>query len=80
MPAPASVPTPPANTLTLENVQQMIVSVFFALGLLGNTPVSSQPWYLDSGASNHMTNSVVSLSNVKPYDDNQQIYIVDGTS
>ena len=71
MPAPTSVPTPPTNTLTPEMVQQMIVSAFFALGLSGNTPVSSQPWYLDSGASNHMTNFVVSLPNVKPYDGNQ---------
>ena len=76
----AYVPTPPVNTLTPEMVQQMIVSASSALGLSSNTPISSQPWYLDFGASNHMTNSVVSLSNVKPYDDNQQIYIVDGTS
>ncbi|XP_027918140.1 uncharacterized protein LOC114177099 [Vigna unguiculata] len=37
LPAPASVPTPPANTLTLEMVQQMIVSAFSALGLSGSS-------------------------------------------
>ena len=78
--APTFVPTPPANILTPEMVQQMIVSAFPALGLSGNTPVSSQPWYLDFGASNHMKNFVVSLSNVKPYDGNQQICTANGNS
>ncbi|KAJ0082390.1 hypothetical protein Patl1_09946 [Pistacia atlantica] len=77
------VPIPPftalanPNTLTPEMLQQMIISAF---GLSGNHRVSSKPWYFDSGASNHMTNTVVSLSNVRNYDGNLKINTVDGSS
>ena len=75
------IPTPTAlanpNTLTPEMVQQMIISAF---GLLSNHTVSSKPWYFDSVASNHMTNIVLSLSNVRNYDGNLKINTADGSS
>ena len=61
-------------------VQQMIHSAFTAFGLSGNHKVSSKPWYFDSRASNHMTNIVVPLSNIRNYDGNLKINIVDGSS
>ena len=64
-------------TLTPEMVQQMIVSTFSALGLSGKAFLLSSPWYFDSGASNHMTNNVVALTNVTNYSGNLQIHIVD---
>ncbi|XP_068662919.1 uncharacterized protein [Aristolochia californica] len=42
--------------------------------------VSTQPWYFDFGASNHMNNNIVSLSNVRKYDGNLLINNVDGSS
>ena len=79
---PLPTPTALANptTLTPEMVQQMILSAFTAFGLSGNHKVSSKPWYFDSGASNHMTNTVVRLSNIRNYDGNLKINIVDGSS
>ncbi|KAJ9673431.1 hypothetical protein PVL29_023162 [Vitis rotundifolia] len=79
---PIPAPTTLANsyTLTLEMVQQMIISVFFALGLSGNHTISSKQWYFDSGASNHMMNTVLFLSNVRNYDGNLKINIADGSS
>lgn len=44
------------QVLTPEMVQQMIMSTFSALELEGND-VTSNFWIVDSGASNHMTNS-----------------------
>lgn len=35
-------------------------------------------WYVDFGASNHMTYPSASLTNVKPYLGNLQIHIADG--
>ena len=58
----------------------MILSAFTAFGLSGNHKVSSKPWYFDSGASNHMTNTVVPLSNIKNYDGNLKINTADGSS
>ena len=64
---PLPTPTALANLtiLTPEMVQQMIHYAFTAFGLSGNHKVSSKPWYFDSGASNHMTNTVVPLSNIR---------------
>ena len=67
-------------TLTPEMVQQMIVSAFSVLGLLGKASLPSSPWYFDSGASNHMTNNVAALTNVTNYSDNLQIHTVDGNN
>ncbi|RVW37440.1 hypothetical protein CK203_081633 [Vitis vinifera] len=77
VPIPVTTVFANPNTLTLEMVQQMIISDF---GLLGNHTVSSKPWCSNSGASNHMTNTVLSLSNVKNYDGNLKINTADGSS
>ena len=61
-------------------VQQMILFAFSAFGLTVNPNFSSKPWYLDSGASNHMTNYFVSLSNVPNLIGNQKIHTADGNS
>ena len=61
-------------------VQHMILSAFTAFGLSGNHKVSSKPQYFDSGASNHMHNNVVPLSNVRNYDGNMKINTTDGSS
>ena len=58
----------------------MIISVFFAFGHSSNHTISSKPWYFDFGASNHMTNTVISLSNVRNYDANLKINTTDGSS
>lgn len=49
------------TTLTREMVQEMIVSAFTTLGLQGNDASALTSWILDSGASNHMTNSLKGL-------------------
>ena len=61
-------------------VQQMILFAFTAFGLSGNHKVSSKPWYFDFGAYNHMTNTVVPLSNIRNYDENMKINTADGSS
>ena len=71
LPAPTALANP--TTFTPEMVQQMIHSAFTAFGLSGNHKVSSKPWYFDSGASNHMTNTVAPLSNIRNYDGNLKI-------
>ena len=58
----------------------MILSAFTAFGLSGNHKVSCKPWYFDSRASNHMTNTVVPLSNIRNYDGNLKINTADGSS
>ena len=58
----------------------MILSAFSAFRLSGNPNFASKPWYLDSGASNHMTISSVSLSNVQNYVGNIKIHTADGNS
>ena len=78
IPAPIALANP--NTLTLEMVHQMILFAFSAFGLSGNHKFSSKPWYLDSGAYNHMTNTVVPLFNVRNYEGSLKINIVDGNS
>ena len=79
---PLPVPTTLANptTLTPEMVQQMIFSAFTAFGLSGNHKVFSKPWYFDFEASNHMTNTVVPLSNIRNYDGNLKINTANGNS
>jgi len=67
------------QVLTPEMVQQMIVSAFSALGLQGND-VTSNFWIVDSGASNHMTNSTSILKNVRKYQGPSQIQIANGSN
>ncbi|XP_020214984.1 uncharacterized protein LOC109798946 isoform X4 [Cajanus cajan] len=43
LPVSTSVPTPPANTLTPEMVQQMILSAFSTFGLLGSSVREDNP-------------------------------------
>ena len=78
LPAPTALANP--TTLTPEMVQQMIHSAFTPFGLSGNHKVSSKPWYFDSRDSNHMTNTVVPLSNIRNYDGNLKINTADGSS
>jgi len=58
----------------------MILSTFSAFGLSGNYKFSSKPWYLDSRASNHMTNIVVPLFNIRNYEGSLKINTVDDNS
>ena len=78
LPTPTALANP--NTLTPEMVQQMILYAFVAFELSGNHKVSSKPWYFDFGASNHMTNIVVPLSNIRNYDGDLKINTVDDSS
>ena len=61
-------------------VQLMILSALTAFRLSGNHKVSSKPWYFDSEASNHMTNTVIPLSNIRNYDGNMKINTTEGSS
>ena len=54
-------------------VQQMIITAFLALGLQGKRTLPSFSWLVNSGASNHMTNSSDTLSNVQKFYGNIQI-------
>ena len=58
--------TSSSASLTPEMVLQMIINAFTALRLSGKTKGST--WYLDSGASNHMTHSAQNLSSFKTQD------------
>nr|GMD63047.1 uncharacterized protein LOC109178973 isoform X2 [Ipomoea batatas] len=73
-----SAPIP--STITPEMVQQMIVSALSAFGLSGNNNSDSKPWYFDSGASHHMTNTALPLKNVQKYSGDLQIHTADGNS
>ncbi|KAJ6952420.1 hypothetical protein NC653_041530 [Populus alba x Populus x berolinensis] len=70
---------PPANLLTREMVQEMIVSAFSTLGLQG-TGSSALTWILDSGASNHMKNSLHGLSNIRKYCGSSHIQTANGST
>ena len=60
-------------------VQRMMISAFSALGLQGKGDLPSSFWLVDSGASNHMTNSSDNLSNVRTYHGATNIQIANGT-
>ena len=55
----------------------MIQSAFLALGLTGKSCTSSI-WFMDSGASNHITASSANLANLKQYKGDLQVQIADG--
>ena len=61
------------SILTPEMVQQMIITAFSALRIQGKRTTPSLSWLVDFGASNHMTCSLETLSNVKTYHGNIQI-------
>lgn len=59
----SSVPALPApDYCTPAMVQQMLISTLSAMGFQGKT--STKLWYVDSGASNHMTNNPTALCHV----------------
>lgn len=61
--------TTPASpqTLTLEMVQQMVISTFSALELPGKHFSVSSHWYFDFGVFNHMTNNPQLRTNTTKY-------------
>ncbi|RVW32960.1 Retrovirus-related Pol polyprotein from transposon RE1 [Vitis vinifera] len=63
---------------TLEMVQRMLISVLSAMGFQGNN--STKFWYVDSGASNHMTNNLTTLCHVRPYIGQSSIQTANGSS
>ncbi|KAJ0043106.1 hypothetical protein Pint_18823 [Pistacia integerrima] len=70
---------PPAVTYcTPEMVQQMLISALSAMGFQGKH--STTLWYVDSGASNHMTNTPANLSHVRPYAGQSAIQTANGNS
>nr|GME19820.1 Retrovirus-related Pol polyprotein from transposon TNT 1-94 [Ipomoea batatas] len=77
---PSNVSNAGQSTITPEMVQQMIVSALSAFGLSGNNTSDSKPWYFDSGASHHMTNTALPLKNVQKYSGDLQIHTADGNS
>ena len=48
-------------------VNQMILNALASMNISGTGSSMSHTWYLDSGASNHMTSSPTNLQNVVPY-------------
>ncbi|RVX04726.1 Retrovirus-related Pol polyprotein from transposon RE1 [Vitis vinifera] len=74
-----SVPAPPApDYYTPEMVQWMLISALSAMGFQGNN--STKLWYVDSGASNHMTNNPTALCHVRPYAGQSSIQTANGSS
>ena len=71
-----SVPAPDYGTP--EMVQRMIISALSAMGFQGNN--STKLWYVDSGASNHMTNNPTALCHVRPYVGQSSIQTANGSS
>ncbi|KEH21725.1 hypothetical protein MTR_7g015680 [Medicago truncatula] len=61
-------------------IQQMVIAALSRMGIHGKSPNVSRPWFLDSGASNHMTGSSEYLHNLHSYDGNQKIQIADGNT
>ena len=64
--------------LTPEMVQQMIMSAFSAFGLQGKSWKLTPSWFVDSGASNHMTGSTDMLHGICTYEGAQHIQIANG--
>jgi len=60
-------------------MQEMIVSAFSTLGLQ-STDSSALSWIFDLGASNHITNSLCGLSNIREYCGSSHIQIANGSA
>ncbi|RVW59566.1 Retrovirus-related Pol polyprotein from transposon RE2 [Vitis vinifera] len=74
-----SVPAPPApDYCTPEMVQWMLISALSAMRFQGNS--STKLWYVDSGASNHMTNNPTALCHVWPYTGQSSIQTANDSS
>lgn len=69
-----------SHILTLEKVQQIVLSALSTLGIQGKPTGTSTTWLVDSGASNHMTGSLDHLYNAHAYDGTQNIHIVHGNT
>ncbi|RVW46827.1 hypothetical protein CK203_075661 [Vitis vinifera] len=73
------VPAPPApDYCTPKMVQWMLISALSAMGFQGNNSTKLQ--YVDSGASNHMTNNPTALCHVWPYAGQSSIQTANGSS
>jgi hypothetical protein len=75
---PSNAPNPGQSFITLEMIQQMIISALFTLGLSSNRNYIPKPWYFNSAASNHMTNTALPLNNVQKYKGDLHIHTADG--
>ncbi|KAJ0007710.1 hypothetical protein Pint_29733 [Pistacia integerrima] len=73
----SSATTSDSSALSTEKLQQVIIFAFSTLGLQGNGSLSPS-WIIDSGASNQMTSSSDTLSNVQTYIRSTHIHIVNG--
>ena len=58
----------------------MVLSALSALGIQGKSHNISSPWFVDSGASNHMAGTSEHLTNVRTYNGTQNIQIADGNT
>ncbi|KAH7529270.1 hypothetical protein FEM48_Zijuj05G0166600 [Ziziphus jujuba var. spinosa] len=75
----SSVPALPAlDYCTLAMVQQMLISALSTIGFQGKT--STKLWYVDSGASNHMTNNPTALCHAWPYAGESSFQTANGSS
>ena len=59
-------------------VQQILISALSAMGFQGKN--STKLWYVDSGVSNHMTNTSTTLCHVRPYAGQSAIQTAYGSS
>ncbi|GAV85978.1 zf-CCHC domain-containing protein/gag_pre-integrs domain-containing protein [Cephalotus follicularis] len=73
------VPTSFSSALTPKSIQQMIVQALTSMGFFGKISFNSRTWYLDYGASNHMTRTLNNLSSSTPYSGPLKICTTDGT-
>eukprot|EP00268_Persea_americana_P067636 TRINITY_DN9326_c3_g1_i4.p1 TRINITY_DN9326_c3_g1~~TRINITY_DN9326_c3_g1_i4.p1 ORF type:complete len:124 (-),score=14.68 TRINITY_DN9326_c3_g1_i4:24-395(-) len=55
------------TSLTPDMVNQMIINALASMSISGTDSSLSHTWYLDYGASNHMTYLPTKLQNVVPY-------------
>jgi len=76
--APSITSASDGGSLQPEMIQQMVFATLSNMGIHGKSTNVSHMWFIDSGASNHMTSSSEYLQNLHSYHGNQQIPIADG--
>ena len=76
--ATSDIATSTAVYCTLEMLQQMLISALSTMGFQGKN--STTLWYVDSGTSNHMTNTPTTLSHVRSYAGQSAIQTTNGSS
>ena len=59
-------------------VNQMIINALSSMHISGTGPSLSNTWYLDPGASNHMTSSPSKLHHIVPYTGTLSIQAANG--